>query len=125
MVDEAAIFLLKAEESLAGAASELVNGRYNNSANRCYYAGFQAAVAALIRDGIRPQGDEWTHAFVQSRFVGQLINRRRRYPAALRETLSRTLMLRQRADYRLVSVSHEQAARALAQTRAFVEAIQE
>jgi hypothetical protein len=33
-------FLLKAEESLAAAASELANGRYNSCANRCYYACF-------------------------------------------------------------------------------------
>jgi hypothetical protein len=32
--------LLKAEESLAAAASELANGRYNSCANRCYYACF-------------------------------------------------------------------------------------
>ena len=124
IVDEASIFLFKAEESLAGAASELVNGRYNNCANRCYYACFQAAIAALMHHDIRPQGDEWSHAFVQSRFVGQLINRRKRYPVALRETLSRTLVLRERADYRLASISYEQATRALGQTRVFVEAIQ-
>jgi len=40
------VFLAKAEESLAGAESEFVNGRYNNCANRCYYASFQAAIAA-------------------------------------------------------------------------------
>ena len=33
-------YLEKAVESLAGAESEYVNGRYNNCANRCYYACF-------------------------------------------------------------------------------------
>src|SRR5205823_6359850 len=41
----------KALESLAGAESELANGRYNNAANRAYYACFQAAIAALQRAG--------------------------------------------------------------------------
>ena len=40
------IYLAKALESLEGAESELANRRYNNCANRCYYASFQAAVAA-------------------------------------------------------------------------------
>ena len=39
----------KAQESLAGAESEFANGRYNNCANRCYYACFQTAIAALLR----------------------------------------------------------------------------
>ena len=38
------VYLRKAEESLEGANSEFVNGRYNNAVNRCYYACFQAAV---------------------------------------------------------------------------------
>lgn len=33
--DVTQIYLFKAEESLAGAESEFINGRYNNTANRC------------------------------------------------------------------------------------------
>jgi hypothetical protein len=47
MTDSWPIYLIKAEESLRGAESEFAQGRYNNAANRCYYACFQAAVAAL------------------------------------------------------------------------------
>jgi uncharacterized protein (UPF0332 family) len=39
-------YLVKSAESLAGAESEYANGRFNNSANRAYYACFHAAVAA-------------------------------------------------------------------------------
>jgi hypothetical protein len=46
------IFLAKAEESLAGAESELAAGRYYNCVNRCYYACFQAAVVALMHAGV-------------------------------------------------------------------------
>ena len=57
-MDEARrVFLLKAEESLSGAESEFANERYNSCANRCYYACFQAAIAALLTEGIRPAGD--------------------------------------------------------------------
>lgn len=66
-------FLEKALESLAGAESEFVNGRYNNSANRCYYAAFQAAIAALQRAGVRPSRGQWGHEFVPSQFEGVLI----------------------------------------------------
>ncbi len=50
------IYLLKAEESLAGAESEFINGRYNNTAGRCYYACFQAAIAALAQSYLAPNG---------------------------------------------------------------------
>ena len=58
------IYLLKAEESLAGAESEFINGRYNNTANRCYYACFQAAIAALVQEGMQPSGRQWGHEYV-------------------------------------------------------------
>ena len=126
MNDAADFFLLKAEESLAGAESELTNGRYNNCANRCYYACFQAAIAALTQAAVIPGGTagEWGHAFVQARFAGDLINRRKLYPAALRETLSRALFLRQIADYRSQWVTQTQAVRLVRSAREFVGTIQ-
>lgn len=118
-------YLFKSEESLAGAISECANGRYNNCANRAYYACFQAAVAALAREGIMPpgQGGRWGHEFVQARFVGDLINRRRRYPATLRETLIRGMELRQAADYKTERVPPIVATRGLVRARDFVDAV--
>lgn len=106
-------FWAKALENLASAASEAASRRYNASANRAYYAAFQAAIVALLREGIRPQGGQWGHAFVQSQFAGQLVTRRKVYPAALRDTLPRLEELRERADYGLAHVSQAQAERAL------------
>ena len=63
-------FFLKAIECLEGAASEYTNGRYNNCANRCYYATFQAAVFALRKAGIAPSSDQWGHEFVPAQFEG-------------------------------------------------------
>ena len=124
MIDEAQIFLTKAEESLAGAESELANGRYNNVANRCYYACFQAAIVALLHAGITPDGPQWSHTFVQGQFVGQLINRRKLYPAELRQTPTRLYELRQTADYTIEPITQTQATRAVRRARTFVAAIQ-
>ena len=71
--ERAGLFLAKAEEALAGAESEFANSRYNNCANRSYYACFLAAIAALVREGIEPRA-QWGHEFVQSQFVGQLLD---------------------------------------------------
>ena len=93
-----AIFLAKAHECLLGAASEYANGRYNNAANRCYYACFHGAVHALLKAGIQARGGQWGHAVVQETFVGQLVNRRKVYPSSLRDVLLRNLELRLAAD---------------------------
>ena len=124
MEDEVSLYLGKAAESLLTAESEFVNGRYNSCANRCYYACFQAAVAALIQEGIRPRGD-WGHDFVQGQFVGQLINRRKRYSSSLRAILPENQNVRDQADYSPNRVSRTQASRALSRTRIFVAAIQQ
>src|SRR5688572_25445300 len=126
MIGDAALFLEKAAESFAGAESELANGRYNNVANRCYYAGFQAAISALIRAGIRtpsPTG-QWSHEFVRGQFVRELINRRKLYPGDLRDALERIYTVRVLADYRAERVSQVQAERAVRRTLQIVEAVQ-
>jgi len=127
MSEPITLYMLKAEESLLGAESELAQGRYNNAVNRCYYACFQAAVAALSQASISPPGGrgDWSHAFVQSAFVGQLINRRKRYATGLRQVLARNLTLRHKADYDLDLVTQRQAERAVQRTRDFVGAIRE
>ena len=118
-------WLQKALESLATAASEVANGRYNSAANRCYYACFQAAIVALLQAGIRttnPCG-EWGHDFVQAEFA-KLIRRQKAYPSELAGELTRLFALRRRADYQPAQVSHSQVERALARTRRFVETIE-
>lgn len=113
----------KAIESLTGAESELANGRYNNAANRAYYAAFQAAIAALLDQGIRARAGRWAHTFVQAEFVGRLINRRRHYPPRLRKTLSDLQSLRHDADYRGVTITRVDASQAVRRSSDFIEAI--
>jgi uncharacterized protein (UPF0332 family) len=119
------LYAEKALESLAGAESEFANGRYDNCANRCYYACFQAAITALLREGIQPAEGrtQWSHEFVQGRFIGQLINRRKVYPTTLHDTLPRNMTLRHTADYSVEQVTETQASRAIRRARTFVEAI--
>jgi uncharacterized protein (UPF0332 family) len=124
MIERDEPFLEKALESLAGAESEFMNERFNNTANRAYYAVFHAAVAALRVAGIHPAGDAWSHEFVPSRFDGVLINRRHQYATALRGTLNRNMGVRLSADYDEEPVTRTEASRALNRSRAFVDAIE-
>ncbi len=120
-------YMAKAEESLRTAESEYANQRYNSCANRCYYACFQAALAAPGAAGIGPRGQsgQWGHDYVHAAFVGQLINRRKLYPRRLADALPNTYDLRQTADYRRDFVTQKQAERGVRRSREFVEAIRQ
>src|ERR671927_1933943 len=99
MEQDITIYLAKADESLRTAETESPNSRYNSCANRCYYACFQAAIAALLSEGIRSRG-QWSHEFVQGQFVGVFINQRHLYDRELRRVLADNQILRDKADYR-------------------------
>jgi uncharacterized protein (UPF0332 family) len=119
-------YLDKAIESLAGAESEFANRRYNNCANRCYYAMFQAAIAALITAGIRSPSvkGQWDHAFVQAQFSGVLIARRKLYPSDLGTSFAEVTQRRLTADYGVLAVNEKVAERAVQKARRFVSAVQ-
>ncbi len=119
-------YLEKATQSLKGAGRELTTGAFDNTANRAYYAAFQAAVAALWTEGLRPAGDEegmLSHRVVRSEWAGRLIYRRKRYPAELRTALSELWLLRVRADYKPDPVTERQARRAVLLARQVVAAV--
>ncbi len=120
-------YLDKAEESLAGAESEFANSRYNNTANRAYYACFQAAIHALIQAGIEPPGkkDQWGHDFVQAQFSGQLINSRKLYSRDLGQAIIQNYRLRQTADYARDPVTEVRAARSVRRAEQFVNAVKQ
>jgi uncharacterized protein (UPF0332 family) len=117
----------KAIESLVGAESEYANRRFNNCANRCYYAMFQAAIAALIMADIRPigVGAQWEHEFVQARFAGVLIKRRKLYPSDLASSFAPTQRARLTADYDPIAVSKREAERLLESARKLVSVVKE
>jgi uncharacterized protein (UPF0332 family) len=125
VIDIGALYLAKAHASLAAARSELEHRRFDNVANRAYFSCFQAAVAALVWAQLRLPEDTaiWDHGFVQARFVGDLINRRKGYVADLRDTLSTTMRLRHKADYQYDSVTADQAIRMVRRATRFVEEV--
>jgi uncharacterized protein (UPF0332 family) len=111
-------------DSLAGTQSEFDSERFNNSANRAYYAAFQAAISAMLRHGIRRADGKWPHTFVQSEFNGKLIKRQRRYPSRLRETLAKLQLLRHRADYQGATISRSDARLALRLSGELLDAVE-
>ena len=125
MLERAGTFLDKARESVTGARVEYDGGRFNNSANRSYYAVFQAGIHALMMEGVRPPagGAEWGHAFVEAQFVGLLINRRHRYDATLRDAIRENRTLREDADYDARGIAAVRASRSLRRAEHFVVAV--
>ncbi|OQX19474.1 MAG: hypothetical protein BWK80_36795 [Desulfobacteraceae bacterium IS3] len=90
-------FLAKAQENLTAARICFDNGLYNACANRAYYAALHAVVAALAHRGIKR--DKIDHGQVQADFSGELINRRKIYPAKLKSYLPDIQFIRNKADY--------------------------
>lgn len=116
MVDEKRAYVAKAKESLACAESEFAAGRYNTAARNVYYTLYQAAIAGLLHEGVRPSG-RWEHGFVHSRFSGQLVYRRKLYPADFKSTLVDALILRVKADYTSHQVTRRDVGSYLADCR--------
>ena len=127
MAEADSLYLAKAEEALKSAQSEFISGRYNNVANRAYYACFSAAVQALEDAGLQSHSAvaAWKHDALQAAFVGELINRRKLYSSELRSVLLRNQELRETADYQRHAVTQTQAARAVDRAEAFVTAVRQ
>ncbi|HEW97522.1 MAG: hypothetical protein DRR16_17145 [Candidatus Parabeggiatoa sp. nov. 3] len=115
-------FLAKAKENIVVATWAYENGHYNASANRGYYAAFQAAIAALANAGIINL-HRISHSGVQSLFATELIRRRKIYPTHLKSYLADLQRIRDDADYELKSVSKKKCATQLKQAKEFVEII--
>ncbi len=119
-----AIYLAKAERSLAGAELEFAHDLYNNTVNRAYYACYQAAVAALIAEGLQPPLENfWSHDHVQAEFPARLVDERKLYPREFRATLKAIFDERLKADYEPELISAASAAAALEHAQRFVRQI--
>ena len=117
-------YAAKARESLASAEADFAAGRYNSCARGAYYALFQAAIAALLQAG-EPLRERWAHKYVQSRFSGMLVGRRKLYPSALREALSTAIRIRHLADYDSARVGERNARQILSYARRLVGLVEE
>ena len=122
---DAHLFLDKARESLASAEDDFAKGRFNACARNGYYAAFQAAVAALIAEGVRPRRGVWGHDFVQAEFQGRLVYRRKMYSSQFRRVLSDLFRSRAEADYTDRSLSRPDSERVLVTARDLVTAVGE
>jgi uncharacterized protein (UPF0332 family) len=118
-------WLDKARQSLQGAESEFGARRYDNAANRAYYACFHAAIAALMDARAHPTTEDGTrsHSAIQASFARELIHRRKVYPADLASVLQDLHGLRQQADYTTVVTSELRCKRALDKARLFVATV--
>jgi uncharacterized protein (UPF0332 family) len=101
----------KARESLASCEADIADGRFNSAANRAYYAAFQAGVAALIHECIRPETGNWQHRFVLSQFFGKLLRRHEGLASDLPGVMDVLFRTRIKADYEPDAVSARQAQR--------------
>jgi uncharacterized protein (UPF0332 family) len=113
-------FLTKAQENLTAAALLFEHELYNASANRAYYATFQAAIAALANIGIHTNR---SHEATQAQFASKLIKRRKVYPSHLKSYLMDLQKVRDFADYKEYSISKKEAGRQLKKATEFVSMI--
>ncbi len=104
-------FLNKATENLTAARICFDRGLFNACANRAYYTALQAVIAALDLHGIRR--DRIDHGQVQADFSGELIRRRKTYPAKFKSYLSDMQFLRDKADYTDKNITMKIAGRML------------
>lgn len=90
-------FIDKARANLSAAQLCFENDLMDAAANRAYYAAFQAAVAALAREGIKK--DPLDHKWVQAQFSQKLIKRKKIFPRRFRSYLLESQSIRNTADY--------------------------
>jgi uncharacterized protein (UPF0332 family) len=119
------VMVQKARESLASAEADFAARRYNSSANRAYFACFQATVAIFLEVGLIGVHSDPKHSFVQSQFVEQLIKRRKLYPARLAGFLPELMNWRHTADYDFRDVSRRSASEAVRMAADFVAVVLE
>lgn len=110
----------KAKESLQAAELCYAHKLYNSTANRAYYAMFQAAVVALEVARLKAVGARWSHAKVQSSFALKLTRQRKVYPHSYAKMLADGLDIRHTADYKATDISKRRANNILQWARDFV-----
>jgi uncharacterized protein (UPF0332 family) len=122
----AAIYLAKAEQCLAGAALAVAHEQYNNAANRAYYAAFQAAIAALRAAGVEPPTPRyWSHDFVLREYCARLARPHGAYPPRSAPLFKALQDERLKADYEIEMLGRKSGERALALAREFVAAVRQ
>ncbi|MCP4351028.1 MAG: HEPN domain-containing protein [Desulfobacterales bacterium] len=92
------------------------------SANRAYYAAFQAAAAALAARGVTRE--KLGHDWIQGDFSGKLIKRQKIYPGKLKSYLTDMQAVRDQADYKVANVSKKEASQQLRKSKEMITFIE-
>lgn len=125
-MNSSADYLEKARSSYVGARACLDRQAFDSCISRCYYAVFQAAIAALIQlTDFRPVGGEWSHKTTQAEFNRRLVMRRKVFSGQVGRTLLTLIEWRHRADYAPTSAGRQIARASVALAEVFLSAIQE
>lgn len=96
------LFLTRSAQNLRAAQVLWDAGLFDASANRSYYAAFDAAFVACLHFGVNVEPD---HAKVLSAFSSELVARRKIFPAHLKKALYDLRFTRIQADYGSSSVA--------------------
>ncbi len=115
-------FFDKAKANLKAAQLCFDSGLYDASANRAYYAAFQAAAAALAARGITKE--KLGHDWIQADFSGRLIKRQKIYPGKLKSYLADMQAVRDQADYKIANVSKKEALQQLRKSKEMITFIE-
>lgn len=114
-------FLGKADKNLQAAKVCFENELYDATANRAYYAAFQAAVAALASQGVKKE--RLDHKWVQAQFNARFIKKEKKIPGQLKSFLPKMIVIRERADYKSGGVSKALASKQIDRAEEFVLAV--
>ena len=116
--------MAKAIQATASAKVLLDTGDADGACNRAYYAMFDAARAALLASGAPVEAETArTHNGLIAAFSLHLV-KTERVPVELGKALNKAEELRLVADYKGDSIEKEDAAWAVVQAQAFVQAMQ-
>ena len=125
MNEDARAFLDKARQSMAGAEREYTSGAYDNSANRCYYAAYQAAISILLELQITTPSKigDMKHQPVRAMFATEVIRRRKLLRSDFSSSLDALASIRKSADYLPAPVGKTKARKARDLARLLVDAV--
>ena len=115
-------FKEKARQNLTVAKWCFQQGHYDACCNRAYYAMYQAAIAALAKEGIVPTQDRIDHDWVQSQFVSYFCNRHKIFPK-FRSYLVDAQRRRDIADYTPEPLQQKKAKQQLEWAKEFVSSV--
>ncbi len=120
-------YLDKALENLRACEALCNQGSFNATANRAYYAGYLAELAALQRFDLLklPDTGGWRHKAVINTFAARLVKGRRLFDLSMHERISALEASRIKADYTPRHVTGQEARRCVTLAQEMVETIQQ